>query len=659
MKFIYGKQDFATIARGQENCYLITNGLGGFSSASILGSNSRNDHSFFMACVHAPNNRVNLINHLEEQLRVGDKECSVSSQEFKGTEKEENGYLYLNKFCFEDYPEWSYVCSGVELKKYIVMKQGKNTVAVSYQLHNYTGQKVKLTVIPWMQFAKKGQEPPLEQAYKFHGEGEGKGTVASDGYVVYFTTNGTVEHGETQYQDGYYYRQDEGDGRTFLGNCAANHQVSVTAAPKEKASLEIVYSTEPVQQEETAESIRKEACTYRRELAKQSKIQSEAGQMLAKSANQFVACRESTGGKTILAGYPFFEDWGRDTMIAMMGCCIATRQFDSAKSIFETFMKYCKKGIMPNLFPEGGNAPMYNTVDASLLFINAVYEYCKASGDRDFVASAYPVMKEIIHWYQTGTDFNIHMEEDGLIAAGSGYDQVTWMDVRIGEILPTPRHGKPVEINAYWYSALKIMELFAGEVEGGKHKADGEAFGSLADRVRKSFCEKFWNEEKGCLKDVVSGLDTDNQLRCNQIWAVSMPFTMLPEEKELLVVEKVFEKLYTPYGLRTLEEEDDQFRGFYGGEQKERDLAYHQGTVWGFPLGGYYLAYLKVHGYSEEAKNIVEGQLEALEGAMREGCIGQLPEIYDGKYPVYSKGCFAQAWSVGELLRVYAVLERI
>lgn len=381
--------------------------------------------------------------------------------------------------------------------------------------------------------------------------------------------------------------------------------------------------------------------------------------MLAKSANQFVACRESTGGKTILAGYPFFEDWGRDTMIAMMGCCIATRQFDSAKSIFETFMKYCKKGIMPNLFPEGGNAPMYNTVDASLLFINAVYEYYKASGDRDFVASAYPVMKEIIHWYQTGTDFNIHMEEDGLIAAGSGYDQVTWMDVRIGEILPTPRHGKPVEINAYWYSALKIMELFAGEVEGGKHKADGEAFGSLADRVRKSFCEKFWNEEKGCLKDVVSGLDTDNQLRCNQIWAVSMPFTMLPEEKELLVVEKVFEKLYTPYGLRTLEEEDDQFRGFYGGEQKERDLAYHQGTVWGFPLGGYYLAYLKVHGYSEEAKNIVAGQLEALEGAMREGCIGQLPEIYDGKYPVYSKGCFAQAWSVGELLRVYAVLERI
>ena len=391
---------------------------------------------------------------------------------------------------------------------------------------------------------------------------------------------------------------------------------------------------------------------YQKTLKEQAGFHSPVACELAKSADAFVSRRESTGGSTILAGYPFFEDWGRDTMIALPGICIATGQYDTAKEILRTFAVHEQKGLMPNLFPEGGNEPLYNTVDAALLFINCVYLYYEATKDQAFAEEMYPVMGRILEGYHEGTDYGIHMDEDGLILAGEGLWQVTWMDVRVGEILPTPRHGKPVEINAYWYNALCIMERFAALLHQ-KWEYPG-----LKEQVKQSFSEQFWMEEKHCLKDLVSGTEADRQIRCNQIWAISMPFTMLEPEKEREVVETVFETLYTPYGLRTLEMADGEFHPFYGGAMEERDMAYHQGTVWTFPLGAYYLAFLKVNGYTKEAKEIVKDQLEILESALREGCIGQLPEIYDGENPTRSKGCFAQAWSVGELLRVYEAIEK-
>lgn len=292
-------------------------------------------------------------------------------------------------------------------------------------------------------------------------------------------------------------------------------------------------------------------------------------------------------------------------------------------------------------------------MDAALLFINCVYLYYQAAGDRAFVQEMYPVMERIIKAYREGTDYGIHMDEDGLIQSGEGLWQVTWMDVRVGDILPTPRHGKPVEINAYWYNALCIMDELA-------ETADKKVvYTQLKEKVKASFVDKFWMDDKKCLKDLVSGTKADAQIRCNQIWAVSLTFTMLDPEKEQQVVETVFEKLYTPYGIRTLEQEDQEVHGLYQGKMEDRDMAYHQGTVWTFPLGAYYLAYLKVNQYSPEAKKIVREQLEVMEAAMREGCIGQLPEIYDGENPTRSKGCFAQAWSVGEILRVYEALEKL
>lgn len=263
-------------------------------------------------------------------------------------------------------------------------------------------------------------------------------------------------------------------------------------------------------------------------------------------------------------------------------------------------------------------------------------------------------MEHIIACYRKGTHHSISMDEDGLIRAGGGYDQVTWMDVCVNGILPTPRHGKPVEINAYWYNALRIMDALAVELD--LNRAD---YSALSDLVRDSFREKFYMEDKGYLKDVLSGTAADEQIRCNQIWAVSMPFTMLDPQQERSVVETVYRHLYTPCGLRSLSPEDKEYHPSYGGSQVVRDMAYHQGTTWVFPLGAYYLAYLKIHGNTPEAAACVRKQLQPLESMLRQGCLGQLPEIYDGDTPAEGKGCFAQAWSVGEMLRVFEAIERI
>lgn len=650
MRFIYGKQDFKTLDRAQENCWLLTNGLGGFSSCTMAGSAARNDHALLMACLQAPNHRYNLVHRISEYLEMGEAKkksgCWISSQEFTGGDREEDGFKYISSFAFRFYPQWLYELRGIRIRKRIGMKHGSNTVALCYDIDNRSREECRFRAVPWMQFVQKGADLGRDRQFTFS-----RDSVESDGIRLYYQTNGDVKETETVYRE-LYYAYDACDGRREHGLAAANHRIGIKAAPGQRVRLEIVYSTEPVR--ETAEEILTGMAARQKELEEQAGFSSRAARTLSRSADQFVAWRESTGGKTILAGYPFFEDWGRDTMIALEGCCLSTGQYETARSILETFMASQKKGLMPNLFPEGGNAPAYNTVDAALLFINSVYQYYRRTKDRDFVRKAYPCMEETVRWYRQGTDFGIRMDGDGLLSAGQDLDQVTWMDVRVGEILPTPRHGKPVEINAYWYNALRVLDELAPLAD-----REGSAYRELAEKVRCSFGEKFWLKEKHCLKDVLSDTAADTQIRCNQIWAVSLPFTMLSPKREQQVVDTVFEKLYTPYGLRTLSMDDEEFKEFYGGSQMDRDMAYHQGTVWVFPLGAYYLAYLKVNGYSREASETVREQMEVLESALREGCIGQLPEIYDGGNPSSSKGCFAQAWSVGEILRVYETLEKM
>lgn len=645
MKWIYGRQDFKTVERSEETCYLMTNGLGGFSSLTAAGAAARNDHAFFMACVRSPNSRYNIIHRLREQ--VGD---TVLSTQEMADGSGEAGYRYLSSFTWEDTPVWHFQADGVGIRKEAAMEQGENTIALRYEIANRSREARTFLVTPFYQFSPKGEDldPGREPAFA-------DGKITGEAGTLVFRTNGHDRKISPE-KETYYYRYDACDGRRESGSAVALHQMGMTVPTGEERVLEVVWHLETPGETFVfpgAREVVERAKQFRQELSRKAGFQDEMADVLVKSAAQFVSERASTEGKTILAGFPFFEDWGRDTMIALPGVCLSTGQYDTAKDILRTFAAYEKDGLMPNLFPEGENEPLYNTVDAALLFINCVWLYYEKTEDGDFVREMYPVMERIIEAYRTGTEYGIHMDGDGLIMAGQGLDQVTWMDVRIGDILPTPRHGKPVEINAYWYNALRIMEHLA-PLPG---KEPGE-YDGLAEQVKRSFTEKFWMEEKGCLKDLVSGTGADGQIRCNQIWAVSFPFTMLDEEKERKVVETVFEKLWTPCGLRTLEKDDPQFHPSYGGEMRERDMAYHQGTVWPFPLGAYYLAYLKVHGYSRAAKEKVKEQMEGLESALREGCAGQLPEIYDGAFPTVSRGCFAQAWSVGELIRVYEKLKK-
>ena len=649
MKWIYGRQDWKTLERGLENCYLLTNGLGGFSSLTMTGAVARNDHSVFMACTKAPNHRVNMVHRIKEELGIGESKYVLSTQEFADGTKEE-GYRYLTEFSFETFPVWNYLISGVEMEKEIVMAQGSNQIALNYHLKNRGQEEAVLCVTPFFQFEPKGEDLKEDKIFSRQDQ-----KITDGKYNLFFETNGETEEFQEK-KETYFYRYDECDGRRENGTASAVYQIKKRVKPGEETDLTVIYSLESridMDAKKLFDKIKEEQIHHHEKLIKTSGLKNKLAQTLVCGADKFLSKRESTDGLTILAGFPFFEDWGRDTMIALPGICISTGRFESAKSILRTFACYEKDGLMPNLFPEGENEPLYNTVDAALLFINCVWLYYEKTQDIKFVEEMYLLMQRIISGYERGTNFNIHMEEDGLISAGAGLDQVTWMDVRVGEILPTPRHGKPVEINAYWYNALCIMQKFSEVLK----KNEEQKYGELAQKVKESFAREFWMEEKHCLKDVISETKADTQIRCNQIWAVSMPFTMLDEEKERQIVDTVFERLYTPYGLRTLDPKDEEFHASYGGEMIKRDLAYHQGTVWTFPMGGYYLAYLKVNKDSREAKEIVAKQLEVLESAMREGCIGQLPEIYDGEIPVSSKGCFAQAWSVGEILRVYEKLE--
>ena len=660
MRYQFGKHHWKTRKSGMESNYLLANGLGGFCAQDIMGSCSRNDHGLLMAAVTVPNERVLLLSQFQETIQVNGSQFDLSSQIVEG--EEHKGYQYLQSVVVDGYPEWTYQVAGVELRKKVLMVHGENTILVRYEIWNPMKKEIALTLTPYVVFAPKGHSYEKETVLSAELTKTGA-LVKSDKYKLYLQTDADITMYDKAEIKELHYAQEEVDGRMMDGKvvCLLDGKFETE---QENAVFEICASMENVNHTFTqalqVEKKRREA------LLNAAGLQDENARELVYTADKFVTDRASTAGKTILAGFSFFGDWGRDTMIAMLGCTIAAGQYETSKSIFRTFMKYCHKGIMPNLFPEGEAEPMYNTVDASLVFINAVYEYVEASKDMDFLKEAYPVMQEILHWYRVGTDYHICMDEDGLIMAGAETEQLTWMDVRIDDFLPTPRHGKPVEINGYWYNALKIMELYAEKTKEAYAvypEENQEFYGTLAVKVKKNFLNKFWMEDKGYLKDVISqdesGKKCENQIRCNQIWTLSMPFTMLDKEQGKKVLHTVYEKLYTPLGLRSLAPEDEEFHPIYEGEQKVRDMAYHQGTVWGFPLGAYYLADLALAEDKKEACRRVRRQLSPLEAALKEGCVGALAEVYDGENPNVSKGCYAQAWSVGEILRVYKKLEEL
>ncbi len=662
MKFNFNKIAWSTIAEGEKNCYLMANGLGGYNSMNLVGGLTRGDQAFFMAAKKAPNVRWNMITGILETLMVDGKEYVLTSQRMQGKPDLE-GFRYLESFVFDNYPQWVYNVAGVTVTKTIVMVQGENTVSVNYEIEKGNAKEVSLSVKPMLRVTAKNTAFEAEDARKFafKATSDTQYTVSKATDTIYAATNGTVTETKPEVFGPLYFSQDERDGRDEIGLVLLNHEIML-AAEQEKSALTCVFGTKPVDCSETyfAETLQNHK-TYVNSLMENSKATSELGRQLSVSADAYISERESTGGKTILAGFPFFEDWGRDTMIALPGITMVTGRFEECKSILRTFAKYVHKGLLPNLFPEGDCNPMYNSVDAPLLFINTAYEYIKFSGDEAFTEEIFPVLEPIVENYKKGTDFHIKMDGDCLISAGADLEQLTWMDVRVGDHLPTPRHGKPVEINAYWYSGLKVMEEFATKL--GK-ETQAKEYAALAEKVKESFLAKFWNDEANCLKDVLSGNSEENQVRCNQIWVLTQPFTMLPAEKEKQVIEKVREELYTTVGLRTLSPKDPAFHEIYIGPMQQRDRAYHQGTTWAFPLGAYYracLRFIKEQEFEEKAewKQHVTDGMKALEDWLTEGCVAQIAEIYDGGTPTISRGCYAQAWSIGELLRAVYEFEQL
>ena len=644
MKFYYGTQQMCNPERAQEQNFLLTNGLGGYASVTSGFSVNRCDMGILVAAVKAPNVRIALVHRLREKLTHGDKNCWLSTQQFSEG-AEEDGYRNQTGFSYEYTPCWTYEIAGVTVKRHCVMDFEKNTTALLYEICNGSEKDCTLRAEPFCKFAPKEQALEEEKTLTYK-----NGTVTDGTYKRYIHTDGKLSPMKPVWQK-LAYPEDAKDGRPEEGLAGSVCAVEFAVPAGASKTYELIFSTE--EQTPCAQEILKKHNDRFDRLLEAADLKDDLARCLVLAADAYIARRDSTGGKTILAGYPLFSDWGRDTMIALPGCCLSTGRYEDAKSILRTFLAYEKDGLVPNLFPEGETKPMYNTVDAALLLIDTVYQYLLRTGDWDFVEEAFPVLERIIAGYRQGTHHHIKMEEDGLISAGGGLDQVTWMDVCVEGILPTPRHGKPVEINAYWYNGLRIMDIFAEKL--GKDRKD---YLELSQKVKEAFLKNFYLEEEGYLKDVVSGTKADKQIRCNQIWAVSMPFGMLSPEQEQSVVDTVRRHLHNPCGLRTLSPEDPEYKGFYGGPMIKRDMAYHQGTTWVFPMGAYYLACLKVQGNTLEAKAEVRSQMQALEAMLRQGCSGQLPEIYDGDFPTEGKGCFGQAWSVGEMLRVFETIEK-
>ena len=412
---------------------------------------------------------------------------------------------------------------------------------------------------------------------------------------------------------------------------------------KKGDSLGIIISTEDPAGKEAHELLAKES------LRRQSLLNNQPGdktiQQLALAADQFIVKR-GDDLKTIIAGYHWFTDWGRDTMISLPGLCLCTGRYSDAKKILAAFAESVSEGMLPNRFQDNGEAPEYNNVDGTLWYFIAVHKYLQATNDKKFVlARILPVLKDIIQWHYNGTRYHIHVDDDELLYSGEAGVQLTWMDAKVGDWVVTPRTGKAVEIQALWYNALRI---FAALLEMNKEKAAADKMNGKAEQVKTSFLNKFWNAADGYLYDVVDGDHKDASLRPNQLFAVSLPFTLLEGKQAHSVLKIVEQKLYTPVGLRTLPADDNRYVGIYGGDQLKRDSSYHQGTAWSWLLGAYVDSIIKVKAEKSKAKKVIQNFKYHLE----EGCIGSVAEIFDADAPHHPRGCMAQAWGVAEILRV-------
>ena len=657
----YGRSFWRTIEEGNELSWMIGNGIGGYANHTVSGGGAMCFHGYLIASLNPPVNRQLVFTRTQEIIDVQGREYDLTSQQYIGVSKD--GQKYLEKFTFDSVPEYTYRVEDIYLKKTIAVEYGHNTAVVCYEIESGS-EACKLRVVPLFNY--RGYADVSEKGdlnFKTIVNDKELSLIPEknkDITIDFYTSDGVyydrglipTSMATPNYliEENHFYMIDHRTGFLGVDNHYTPYEVQLELEPYEKKKFYVKCTIEGFNDKSGFEIVR-EYKERAEGLVKKANLNDPLADNLVKAADHFIVNRESTGLKTILAGFPWFTDWGRDTMIAFEGLTLVTKRFDDAREILESFAKYIKNGLVPNVFPDANTEPMYNTVDASLWYFQATYQYLNYTGnkeDYDFIKEKiYPKLKEIFKAYSTKTDFSIGMDEDGLIFAGDGLDQVTWMDVRVGDLVVTPRHGKPVEINALWYNALKIMEKLS-EYYG----EDYEVYRKLSVKVKESFERKFWNEKTQCLYDVVD--ENDDKIRPNQIWAVSLPFSILDKEKEKKIVNTVYKHLYSTYGLRSLSFMDKDFKKQYIGKLIDRDKAYHMGTTWAFLIGGFITAYCKVNNYSKEAISRAKKMCDVFQDTMRDGCINGIAEIFDGETPITGRGCYTQAWSVAEVLRAYA-----
>lgn len=660
----YTQKDWTTFKEGIKREWAVTNGIGGYAGSSMIGAHSRTHQGYLIASLHAPIERYLVFSKINETATVGTSTVSFETSQHCASGKTvyTEGQKFLTSFIYDGSVHYTYETDNFSFEKHITLKRNANVCAVAYEL-TAGDSDCTFTLTPLFNY-REHSESSTPDTLKFETFTEDRTFYLvpeknKDIAIRFQTSEGTFSERETVYDIDMQLQIEvdlETDGLD-CHYCPVDLSIAVPANTTKKVSIlcsigDVNERPAPVSGTE-AFSILEENARCHAELFEKAGYHDSFANQLVLASDQFLTYRESTKMMTVLAGLPWFTDWGRDTMIAFTGLTLCTKRFKEAEEILLTFARYIRHGIVPNMFPDDHMPPLYNTVDASLWYFYAVYQYLHynpaAEAEAFVKEQIFPHLKEIISAYEKGTDFSIYMEDDGLIHAGSGLDQITWMDVRVGDWVATPRHGKPVEINALWYNALRIMESLCE-----KFDEDASAYRTRAEQVKESFNAKFWDSANQCLFDVVDGDEPDDHIRPNQVYAVSLPFSLLPEEQEKAVVALVEKELFVGCGLRSLAPDHPDYHGIYCGALAKRDAAYHQGTAWGFLLGGFFSAYMKVNHHSSSAAANAVRMLEPVRKHLTDsGCIGSISEIFDGDTPHNPRGCYAQAWSVGEVLRCY------
>jgi len=652
-----GRGDCGSLERAVEREWLVTNGIGGFASGTISDMNTRRYHGLLMAALSPPVGRTLLVAKVDATVRYGGATYQLSCNEFSDGTITAHGYLHLESFFLDGaVPVWHYALADALIEKRVLMEPGQNTTHLHFRVLRASATlELELTPLctyrDYHSHTHGGWDMNISQisngfeVQAFHGARPyrvicDRAAFTSDpawywNFKHRMEAARGLDDNEDLFRPGRFtLTLDEGQAATLAMSAEAGAPESFAAVSARidesgQALLAVLPSDAP-------RWIRQ----------------------LALATGQFIVDRYRDGhpvGKTVIAGYPWFGDWGRDTMIALPGLTLALRRFDVAASILRTFAAHASDGMLPNRFPDNDEKPEYNTVDATLWYFHAVDQYTRRSGDLTLAKELYPALGDIVAWHRKGTRYGIKVDaQDGLLSAGEDGAQLTWMDAKIGDWVVTPRIGKPVEVNALWYNALIVMADLSKQL--GKQKA-AEEYRTAATQVRSSF-QRFWNEAQSYLYDVIDGPEgepdpdgrkRDRCLRPNQIFAVALPNSPLRAAQQKAVVDVCARELLTSHGLRSLARDQNGYVPCYQGNPLQRDAAYHQGTVWAWLIGSFVDAHYRVYRDADKARSF----LEPLGLHLGEACLGNISEIFDAEPPFAPRGCFAQAWSVSEVLRAW------